>query len=540
MKQAANEFSTACDDPDEAQRVLLDRILRRTEHTAYGQRYGFSQIHSIEEFRSAVPTATYDDISELIVRSRRGERDLLVPGNPIFFARTSGTSGNPKEIPFSRDTPSEYVRYLGPALVAMDRDHPGSYDHGFSFSGKYLEGQSETGIPIGGASGFVRKELSDVPFYCSVPEEVFEEQDYDVRYYTILRLILSQEIRALGTLNPSSVLTLFKKAEQFGEALVRDLHDGTLCSGPAETSVLSPSLASVLRAEPETATRLQQMLSRHGKFIPHVAWPALRVIELWKGGSTKYYLDLLQELCPQCALRPTVSGSSEAALLVPFHDDWTGGVPALLSTVFDFFRVDESGDSLTAVDLEDLVPNQGYRVAVTNSRGLYRYLMDDVFFLEDRYRNTPVLSFSHRLGLVSSLTGEKLTEAQIVQAFSGSGAVELSVSDYQVGPEWGDPPRYLLLVEMSGASPTEHALRAFLARFESRLSELNGEYESKRDSFRLAPPKLLVVAKGTFDRLRSSLAGRSGRSDAQLKLPRIRKEPIEPKEVDAILSVELE
>ena len=539
MSQAAVEFADACNSPARAQSALLERILRRASDTKYGKQLGFSKISSLEEFRRSIPMAHYGDIADLVARSRRGEADLLVPGVPVFFARTSGTSGNPKEIPFSIDTPQEYVRFLGPALVALDQDHPGAYDHGFSFSGKYLEDRSEANIPIGGASGFVRKELTDVPFYCSVPERVFEETNYDVRYYSILRLILAQEIRSLGTLNPSSVLTLFKKAEQFREGLLRDLRDGAMRSGPAGTEQVEPSLAAVIRPEPEAALRLDRMFSQEGQFVPQIAWPHLRVIELWKGGSTKYYLDLLREKCPGCALRPTVSGSSEAALLVPLHDDWTGGVPALLSTVFDFFPADEPEDSATAVNIEDLVPNQGYRVAVTNSRGLYRYAMDDVFFVEGQYRNTPVLTFSHRLGLVSSLTGEKLTEAQIVQAFSDAGAVELSITDYQVGPEWGDPPRYLVLVEIDGSCPPNHILRAFLARFEHRLCELNGEYLSKRNSFRLSAPRLAVTEEGFFDRLRSSFAEASGRSDAQLKLPRIRRELIDETYVDTIRSVEL-
>ena len=329
------------------------------------------------------------------------------------------------------------------------------------------------------------------------------------------------------------------ESEQFAGDLVRDLRDGTLRVNLDGGDRLERALTGILRPEPETALRLEQMFSRDGRFDPTATWPSLRVIELWKGGSTRYYLDLLRERCPNCALRPTVSGSSEAAFLVPLRDDWTGGVPALLSTVFDFVPADSPVNLAESIGVEDLVESEAYRVAVTNSRGLYRYVMDDIFVVEGRYKNTPVLTFSHRAGLVSSLTGEKITEAQVVQALSNSGAHDLSVDDYQLGPEWGDPPRYLLLVELSEV-PEKKQLEAFLARFERRLCEANGEYQSKRESFRLSAPALLVVRAGAFDHLRASMARTRSQSDAQLKLPRLHRELITADYVDVMIRVEYE
>jgi len=53
------------------------------------------------------------------------------------------------------------------------------------------------------------------------------------------------------------------------------------------------------------------------------------------------------------------------------------------------------------------------------------------------------------------------------------------------------------------------------------------EYTSKRDSARLADPELVVVGAGEFERLKRARSASLGRSDAQVKLPRLMRDLIE-------------
>jgi hypothetical protein len=291
-----------------------------------------------------------------------------------------------------------------------------------------------------------------------------------------------------------------------------------------------------LPRSPEVARRLRASLSANGRFVPLDVWPDLKVFTTWKGGHTRHYLRSLAERCPGVTLRSNVSGSSEAALLVPLRDDWSGGVPALTSTVFELLPEGAEPTPDGFVDLADVKEGEGYRLCVTNSRGMYRYLMEDVFEVEGFERRVPILSFSHRVGLVSSLTGEKLTEEDVLTAVDHAFGA-LRVRDFQVAAEWGEPPRYLVLVELEHDEPSEEVLITALRGFEEALCAGNSEYESKRRSDRLGDPELLLLEPGAFDRAKRDAA--AGRGDAQIKVPRLRRDLVSRDSIAVIRAVRL-
>ena len=49
---------------------------------------------SYETFKSRVPVKTYDEIRPFIDRLRKGEKDLLWPGEVKWFAKSSGTTSD--------------------------------------------------------------------------------------------------------------------------------------------------------------------------------------------------------------------------------------------------------------------------------------------------------------------------------------------------------------------------------------------------------------------------------------------------------------
>jgi hypothetical protein len=187
------------------------------------------------------------------------------------------------------------------------------------------------------------------------------------------------------------------------------------------------------------------------------------------------------------------------------------------------------------VPLEDLEQGRDYQVALTNHRGLYRYVIDDVFRIDEWYEELPIVRFSHRIGLTSSLTGEKLTEDHVVialdQALHESG---VRLHDAQLAPHWGSPPHYLLVIEAEKA-PRDRLI-ALLSKFESALTTINGEYAFQRNLKKLDPPELLLASAGTFEILRSQ--ARRGRSDAQVKVSKLRRDPMQRSDVnvDAVIT----
>jgi hypothetical protein len=492
-----------------------------SRETQIGRELGFAAIRSVDDYRARVPVHTYEMLRPYISQMQEGDADILFPGRPAFFAQTSGTTGLPKRVPYSTDVPREYAAYQLPNWGAVENRIPGAFAGRQLIFARYIEGYIG-GVPFGAANGYARHVHEELLHFARIPGAVFDEPTLNIRYYAMFLYLLSQPLVWLAALNPSTLLTLVDKLDQFGAQLAADLAAGTWSHGPAGVDAVMRAAGSAFRAAPETARRIERSLARSGRFDLEEVCPELRVVTIWRGGNAKHYLPQVRSRLPTCEIRAEVSGSSEAALLVPLDAQTDGGVPALFSTYFEFLPVEhEPGDGVVH-DIEDLRPEQGYRLIVTNRRGMYRLLMDDVFYLERYLGRAPVLRFSHRHGLTSSLTGEKLTEWHVLEAMQAArSSVPLDVLDFQLRPEWHEPPRYVLLVELRDAPDT---LANFLAVFEAKLAETNIEYAAKRSSQRLGAPHLVVLPPGTLRQWQERELAKTGRSDAQAKIARLGRE----------------
>jgi hypothetical protein len=156
---------------------------------------------------------------------------------------------------------------------------------------------------------------------------------------------------------------------------------------------------------------------------------------------------------------------------------------------------------------------------LTTSSGLCRYDICDVVRCVGFTGTTPVLRFLHKGAHISSITGEKLSESQIVSAVQATLAeFDHRVDRFTMVPVWGEPPRYELLFEDSDM-PASHQLTAFSEQVESRLSELNCEYGEKRTTSRLAAIRTCSVPYGAWQQLAESRKSEIGGSSEQYKHP---------------------
>ena len=85
------------------------KLLKKAQHTQFGKDHFFKDIHSYADFQSAVPVSDYEDLKEYIGRIKEGQSDVLWPGKPLYFAKTSGTTSGTKYIPISGDSISNHI-----------------------------------------------------------------------------------------------------------------------------------------------------------------------------------------------------------------------------------------------------------------------------------------------------------------------------------------------------------------------------------------------------------------------------------------------
>ena len=76
------------DHPIEIQDETLLSLLNHAEDTEWGRKYNYAHITSVEEFKNSVPLQNYDDIKPFVDRVRKGEKDLLLPGEVRWFAKS--------------------------------------------------------------------------------------------------------------------------------------------------------------------------------------------------------------------------------------------------------------------------------------------------------------------------------------------------------------------------------------------------------------------------------------------------------------------
>jgi hypothetical protein len=512
--RAEQRLRDALGDPAAAQEALLADILRTNRDTEYGRRFDFASISDLATYRARVPLVSYKDVAPLVDRMIAGERDVLFEGHAIFFGSTSGTTAAPKRVGFNPRVRSEYVNLLGPIVSSLERDHPGASRSTLLLTAQFEESTSPSGVPIGNASGFVRRSLDAHPYFRFAPEVVYESHDTNARAYTLLLFALARPMRCFASLFPILLTNLFKRVDDAADALANDLEHGRLEAGPPGIRAFASHCAPRLTPNPAAAARLRDIVRAHGRFLPGEYWPSVSALQVWKGGTAKHALPELQAMFPNAEIRPKSSGSTEAALMVPLERDWIGGVPALCSTVIDFLPADAEPHADNVVTLGDLVEERGYRLVATNHRGMYRYVMEDVFMIEGRYLGVPVLRLDHRIGIVSSFTGEKVTEEQVSHAIDRAiAATGIASPTFQVVPEQlanhGASYRYAILFE--GGQPTE-VLRTFLAAVEDDLRTHNSQYGLNRTLGALGEAVLIRVRSGYFDSI-----VRQHRPDVQLK-----------------------
>jgi hypothetical protein len=203
--------------------------------------------------------------------------------------------------------------------------------------------------------------------------------------------------------------------------------------------------------------------------------------------------------------------ASEGRMTITLQDETPAAPLDITSHFFEFIPESEIDSSNPAVLLaHELQPGECYSVLLTTSCGLYRYDIQDVVRCTGFVGTTPLVEFLHKGAHIANITGEKLTESQVVEAVLGaSKAFGLSLSGFTLTPVWGEPPRYHLLIEQ-GDLPANGA-KPLADEVDRRLMAINCEYDDKRRTARLRPIVVEELPSGTWKRMiRMRQAGPSG------------------------------
>jgi hypothetical protein len=513
-RQSAKRFEKATQDPVGVQTQKLLGMVQKNADTEYGRRYGFSSIKAIKDYQQQVPVITYEDIKADMEKVVSGAKKVFTAEDPVMFAQTSGTTGDPKYVPVTptcrgREHSDQMRTWTYHAL----KSHPDL------FAGKVvtlvspaIEGHTPSGIPFGSTSGHIYKNMpSFVRRAYSIPYNTFEIADYGAKYYAVMRISLEHDVRFLATANPSTVLKMCEKANEHSEEIIKDIHDGTLSRSFTLEPQIRIILEKTMRPNPDRSRELQDARSRRsGVLKPVDYWPDLSLIGCWKGGTVGHYLEKFPEwFSPEGTREVPVRDwgylSSEARCSVPLSDEGSEGALTIATNFFEFVEVEDleskrdDSSSWYFLSVGELEKGKEYYIFVTTTGGLYRYDINDVIKIVGHYNQTPQIVFLRKGRGMTNITGEKVSVNQIITAFQNASQETGAIPDHFKAEADPMNSRYIFRVEFAARVDSE-TQKTFLKGLDSHLKVINIEYKTKRDSQRLKAPVLHVMKEGWYER----------------------------------------
>lgn len=504
--------------PWQTQQRLLDRILRANHGTGFGKRYGFAGIRSYAAFADSVPVQTYETLRPFVDEQARSGERALTPAAPVLYALTSGTTGQPKRIPLLEATLRQHRWNQSVQTYAQYRTDPRAF-HGriLGIVSPPVEGKIESGVPYGSASGHGYKTMPALAQAKYVlPHEVFEIQEYELKYLAILRLALTvRGIRCMFAANPSTFLKLLSVLRQHQSELLEDAAQGTFRQCRDLPSNVAGAIEPRLACSPERRRELERILSASDPRFSDL-WPELRLVATWTGGSCGIALGALKPLLP-AGTRVSEIGylSSEFRGTIIVDPERSLGLPTIHENFFEFAACDAWDAGRKAVCTIDRVEEgKQYYVIVTTPAGLYRYFMNDIVTVTGSFRATPTIAFLQKGKGVTNITGEKLYENQVLQAVRAVEGRRVCPSAFVLMLAIPSRAVYRLIYEWPASldAPVED----IGGSIDRELGELNVEYAQKRASGRLGRLELVPVEPGTGEAYKQHCL-KQGQREGQFK-----------------------
>ncbi len=114
----AKETKKWSSNPGLYQENIRKEIVSKSINTVFGRDHGFSEINNYDDFKKQVPIRDYEQLSPYINQILEGKSDVLWPGKPEYFAKTSGTTSGTKYIPISRQSIPNHINSARNALLS--------------------------------------------------------------------------------------------------------------------------------------------------------------------------------------------------------------------------------------------------------------------------------------------------------------------------------------------------------------------------------------------------------------------------------------
>ena len=104
-------------NPIRAQDKIFKSLINNAVKTRFGKDHDFYSIINYDDYKSSVSINDYEQIKPYVDQIIRGDKDVLWPGRPIYFAKTSGTTSGAKYIPITKESMPSHINSARDAIL---------------------------------------------------------------------------------------------------------------------------------------------------------------------------------------------------------------------------------------------------------------------------------------------------------------------------------------------------------------------------------------------------------------------------------------
>tara|TARA_R110002051_G_scaffold73135_1_gene132645 strand:+ start:15642 stop:17147 length:1506 start_codon:yes stop_codon:yes gene_type:complete len=468
--RVAKRTSKWVNNPIETQERVFKVLIEKASLTQFGRDHGFNEIKSHASFVDKVPIRDYEEIKDYVSLVVSGKSDILWPGKPAYFAKTSGTTSGAKYIPITDVSIKEQVKASRNAILSYIHE-TGNANF---VTGKmiFLQGspilEEKNGVKLGRLSGISAHYVPNYLQKNRMPSwETNCIEDWETKVNAIVEETKNEDMTVIAGI-PSWVQMYFEKLKENTNRNIGDL---------------------------------------------------FKNFELFIYGGVNYepyrkkFEDLIGRKVPSIELFPASEG-----FFAYQNSQKENGMLLLLDAgiFYEFVRTDEFfQENRKRITIKDVEIGVDYVMIISTNAGLWAYnLGDTVRFVSIRPFKIVV---SGRIKHFISAFGEHVIAKEVEEAMLvATKLTDARVSEFtvapQITPESNELPYHEWFIEFD-KPPTDMSL--FVQQLDAALQKQNSYYYDLIIGKVLQTLKITPIEKGGFLSYMKSIGKLGGQNKVQ-------------------------
>ncbi|WP_435135582.1 GH3 auxin-responsive promoter family protein [Formosa sp. A9] len=458
-------------NPVATQEQVFKYLISEAKNTQFGKDHDFENINSYSDFVKRVPIRDYEALKPYVERVVAGEKDILWKGQPLYFAKTSGTTSGAKYIPLTKESMPTHIEAARNAILMYIHET----GHTDFVDGKmiFLQGspilEKKNGVNLGRLSGIVAH--------------------YVPKYLQKNRL-------------PSWETNCIEDWETKVDAIVEE----TL---PENMSIISgiPSWVQMY---------FEKIIEKTGKPVGEV----FKNFNLFIFGGVNYepYRAKFEKLIGRTVDSIELYPASEGFFAFQDKQNEKGMLLQLQSGMFYEFVKAESffEDNPKRITIKDVELHVNYVMIISTSAGLWAYNIGDTvaFTSLEPYRVIVTGRIKHFI----SAFGEHVIGKEVEQAMEEAILnTDIRISEFTVAPQITPEsglPYHEWFIEFENEPEN---MQLLVTRLDEALQQQNSYYFDLIQGHVLQPLKVTPIKKDGFQNYMKSI----GKLGGQNKIPRL-------------------